>query len=49
MPSNTEITASQLIRLVGLPNAPAIIDLRTQEDFEADARASRRPLSAVAR
>lgn len=38
MPSNTEITASQLIRLVGLPNAPAIIDLRTQEDFEADAR-----------
>jgi rhodanese-related sulfurtransferase len=36
MPSNTEITTSQLIRLVGLPNAPTIIDVRTQEDFEAD-------------
>lgn len=38
MPSNTEITASQLVRLVGLPGAPTIIDVRTQEDFDADPR-----------
>jgi len=38
MPSNTEITTSQLSRLVGLPTAPAIIDVRTQEDFDADPR-----------
>lgn len=38
MPSNSEITSSQLARLIGLPTAPAIIDVRTQEDFEADAR-----------
>lgn len=38
MPSNTEITTSQLIRLVGLPTAPTIIDVRTPEDFKADPR-----------
>ncbi|MEP9377256.1 sulfurtransferase/chromate resistance protein [Aquabacter sp. CN5-332] len=38
MPSNTEITTSQLTRLVGLPTAPAIIDVRTPEDFDADPR-----------
>lgn len=38
MPSNTEITTSQLIRLVGLPTAPTIIDVRTSEDFKADPR-----------
>ena len=38
MPSNTEITTSQLSRLVGLPTAPAIIDVRTSEDFDADPR-----------
>ncbi|MGL4960388.1 MAG: chromate resistance protein ChrB domain-containing protein [Inquilinus sp.] len=38
MPSNTEITTSQLIRLVGLPNAPTIVDVRTPEDYEADPR-----------
>lgn len=38
MPSNTEITASQLSRLIGLPSAPTILDVRTQEDFEADPR-----------
>lgn len=38
MPSNTEITTSQLSRLVGLPTAPAIIDVRSAEDFDADPR-----------
>lgn len=38
MPSNTEITTSQLARLVGLPTAPTIIDVRTPEDFDADPR-----------
>ncbi|WP_246047582.1 hypothetical protein [Hankyongella ginsenosidimutans] len=38
MPSNTEITSSQLARLIGLPTAPAIIDVRTAEDVSADPR-----------
>ena len=38
MPSNTEITAQQLSRLVGLPTAPTIIDVRVADDFEADRR-----------
>lgn len=38
MPSNTEITTSQLARLVGIPSAPAIIDVRTPEDYDADPR-----------
>lgn len=38
MPSNTEITSSQLIRLVGMPTSPTIIDVRTEEDFAADPR-----------
>ena len=38
MASNTQISVSQLMRLVGLPEAPAIIDVRTEEDFEADPR-----------
>lgn len=38
MSSNTDITASQLARLVGLPTAPTIIDVRTDEDFAADPR-----------
>ncbi|WP_342237741.1 chromate resistance protein ChrB domain-containing protein [Inquilinus sp. OTU3971] len=38
MPSNIEITVPQLSRLVGLPNAPTIVDVRTPEDFEADPR-----------
>lgn len=45
MPSNTEITASQLSRLIGLPTAPIILDVRTADDFDADPRllpASRR-------
>jgi rhodanese-related sulfurtransferase len=38
MPSNTEITSQQLSRLVGLPKARAIIDVRVPDDFEADRR-----------
>jgi rhodanese-related sulfurtransferase len=38
MSSNTDITTSQLSRLVGLPTAPTIIDVRTDEDFTADPR-----------
>ncbi|MGX5733997.1 chromate resistance protein ChrB domain-containing protein [Bosea thiooxidans] len=36
MSSNEQITVSQLARLVGLPDAPAIIDVRIDEDIEAD-------------
>ena len=38
MPSTTEITTQQLSRLIGLPNAPAIIDVRIDEDYAADPR-----------
>lgn len=38
MPSNTQITPSQLSRLVGTPSAPIIIDVRTDEDVAADTR-----------
>ena len=36
MPSRTEITVPQLARLVGTPDAPVLVDLRTPEDFTAD-------------
>src|SRR3954468_11772843 len=43
MPSNTDITVAQLSRLIGLPTcgpagAPAIIDVRDDEDYAADPR-----------
>jgi len=38
MPSTTEITVSQLSRLIGLPNSPTIIDVRNDEEFSADPR-----------
>ena len=38
MPAPDSITVSQLARLVGLPDAPAILDVRTEEDFAADPR-----------
>ena len=38
MTSPTEISDSQLSRLIGLPDAPAIIDVRTDEDYAADPR-----------
>ncbi|MGO4684548.1 chromate resistance protein ChrB domain-containing protein [Hyphomicrobium sp. 2TAF46] len=38
MPSPTEITVSQLTRLIGLGHGPALIDVRADEDFAADPR-----------
>jgi rhodanese-related sulfurtransferase len=38
MPLATEITVSQLSRLVGLPTAPEIVDVRIDEDYRADTR-----------
>ncbi|MBV9530850.1 MAG: chromate resistance protein [Bradyrhizobium sp.] len=38
MPTPDAITASQLSRLVGTPDAPLIIDVRTDEDVAADPR-----------
>lgn len=35
MTSPTEITVSQLSKLIGLPQAPAIVDVRIDEDFDA--------------
>jgi rhodanese-related sulfurtransferase len=36
MPSNTEITVSQLSRLIGLPDTPVLLDVRADEDYERD-------------
>ena len=38
MPSPSQITVPQLSRLIGLPGAPALIDLRTEDGFKADLR-----------
>lgn len=38
MPSNIEITPAQLSRLIGLPSSPVVIDVRTEEDYQADPR-----------
>lgn len=38
MPSPTEITVSQLSRLVGLPDCPRIVDVRSDEHFAEDPR-----------
>jgi rhodanese-related sulfurtransferase len=38
MPSHPQINAVQLARLVGLSGAPAIVDVRNDEDFAADPR-----------
>jgi rhodanese-related sulfurtransferase len=52
MSSFTTITPEKLARLIGTPNSPALIDVRTEEDFAADARlipgALRRTAEAVA-
>jgi rhodanese-related sulfurtransferase len=32
------IKSDKLARLIGTPSAPVIIDVRTEEDFEADPR-----------
>ena len=38
MPSPTEISATQLGRLVGLPDAPVLLDVRSDEHFASDPR-----------
>ncbi|HET7716072.1 MAG TPA: sulfurtransferase/chromate resistance protein [Bauldia sp.] len=52
MPSPTTISLQKFTRLVGTPKCPAIIDVRTDEDFAADPRlipgSVRRPFTTVA-
>jgi rhodanese-related sulfurtransferase len=52
MPSFLEISPEKLNRLIGTPNAPVLIDVRTDEDFQADPRlipgSLRRPYAQVA-
>ncbi len=52
MPSPTAISLQKLVRLVGTPKCPAVIDVRTDEDFAADPRllpgSVRRPFASVA-
>jgi len=38
MPASTVITVAQLSRLVGMPNGPAVVDVRIDEDYSADPR-----------
>ena len=38
MPSLSQISVPQLSRLIGLPGAPALIDVRTDDEFKADPR-----------
>ena len=38
MPPPTIVTPSQLSRLIGLPESPAIVNVRIDEDFDADPR-----------
>jgi len=38
MPFPTSISTDKLVRLIGTANTPALIDVRTDEDFAADAR-----------
>ena len=38
MPAPDTITVSQLSRLIGLPDAPVLLDVRTDEDYAADPR-----------
>ena len=38
MPSPNEITVAQLSRLIGTPDAPVLVDLRIDEDFDDDPR-----------
>jgi rhodanese-related sulfurtransferase len=51
MPSPTEIAAAQLSRLVGLPGAPVLVDVRSDQEFKADPRliptAQRHPSTGV--
>lgn len=52
MPSPTQITVSQLARLIGTPDAPVVVDICIDDDFNADPRllpgAFRHPFKSVA-
>ncbi len=52
MPSPNEITVSQLARLIGTPEAPSIVDVCIDEDFNEDPRlvptATRYPFADIA-
>jgi rhodanese-related sulfurtransferase len=51
MPTINSITPDKLLRLIGTPRCPALVDVRTDEDFEAEPRlipgTVRRPWSEV--
>src|SRR4029079_1570353 len=51
MPSPTEITVAQFSRLVGLPGAPVLADVRTDQEYKSDPRliptAQRHPSTGV--
>jgi hypothetical protein len=47
MPAPDTITAPQLSRLVGLPDAPVLLDVRTDEDYAADPRLLPPPSAAT--
>jgi len=38
MPSHASISTDKLARLIGLPHAPLVVDVRTEEDYDADRR-----------
>ncbi len=38
MPSPTDVTTTQLVRRIGVPGAPVLLDVRTDEDHAADPR-----------
>jgi rhodanese-related sulfurtransferase len=38
MPSVTAIPADKLVRLIGTPHCPALVDVRAEDEFEADPR-----------
>ncbi len=38
MPASTLISTQQFSKLVGLPNGPAIVDVRIDDDYRADPR-----------
>ena len=52
MPSPTQITVSQLSRLIGLPDTPVLVDICIDEDFALDSRlvpgAFRHPFTDIA-
>jgi rhodanese-related sulfurtransferase len=38
MPATTLITTQQFSRLIGVPNSPAVVDVRIDDDYRADPR-----------